>query len=207
MSAPPSCGPCAPAPCLPGVAGRRGAPAPRAAPAPRVPLGAGAARVAASAAEVAQHSLCGLNAYAYKNHCAGVRRGPVGCQERAARLVGEGADDGAEDHGRAKARDEQAADVPAVKAVVLVERVHVRALQPVARCARTLRSARARRRRGARALLGACERAPRARDPRLGGTLAAESDAGRQPAWCAARRKHERRRPAGAPIMSAYTVT
>jgi len=98
------------------------------------------------------HSLCGLCAHARTDHCAG-RWASVGCQERAARLVGEGADDGAEDHGRAKARYEQAADVPAVKAVVLVERVHIRALQPVARCARMLRSACARLHRGARALL------------------------------------------------------
>ena len=51
-----------------------------------------------------------------------------------ARLVGEGAHDGAEDHGGAEARDEQAADVAPVKAIVLVQRVNVGALQPVAGC-------------------------------------------------------------------------
>ncbi len=54
--------------------------------------------------------------------------------EGSARLVSKGANDGAENHGGAKARNEKAADVAAVKAVVLVQRVHIGALQPVASC-------------------------------------------------------------------------
>jgi hypothetical protein len=49
-------------------------------------------------------------------------------------LVGEGADDGAEEHGGAEAGDEEAADVALVEAVLAVEVVDVGALQPVPRC-------------------------------------------------------------------------
>ena len=49
-------------------------------------------------------------------------------------LVCEGADDGAEEHGGAEAGDEEAADVALVEAVLLVEVVHVGALQPVPGC-------------------------------------------------------------------------
>ena len=50
-------------------------------------------------------------------------------------LVGEGADDGAEEHGGAEAGDEEAADVALVEAVLAVEVVHVGPLQPVPSCA------------------------------------------------------------------------
>ena len=56
-----------------------------------------------------------------------------------ARLVSKGANDGAEDHGGAKAGDEEAANVAAVKAVVLVERIDIGALKPVAGCAHAKR--------------------------------------------------------------------
>jgi hypothetical protein len=50
-------------------------------------------------------------------------------------LVGEGADDGAEEHGGSEAGDEEAADVALVEAVLAVEVVDVGALQPVPGCA------------------------------------------------------------------------
>ena len=53
---------------------------------------------------------------------------------QCARLVRQGPHDGAEDHGGAKASDEQAADVAPVEAIVLVQRIHVGALKPVAGC-------------------------------------------------------------------------
>jgi len=49
-------------------------------------------------------------------------------------FVGEGADDGAEEHGGSEAGDEEAADVALVEAVLAVEVVHVGALQPVPGC-------------------------------------------------------------------------
>jgi hypothetical protein len=49
-------------------------------------------------------------------------------------LVGEGADDGAEEHGGAEAGDEEAADVALVEAVLAVEVVHVGPLQPIPGC-------------------------------------------------------------------------
>ena len=49
-------------------------------------------------------------------------------------FVCEGADHGAKDHGGAKARDEQLADLAHVKAIKVVQPVHVGALQPVAGC-------------------------------------------------------------------------
>lgn len=49
-------------------------------------------------------------------------------------LVGQRAYHGAKHHGGAKAGDEQFADVAHTEAVVLIQRVHVRALQPVAGC-------------------------------------------------------------------------
>ena len=54
---------------------------------------------------------------------------------RTSRSVGQGADDGAEHHGRPEAGDEQAPNVAAIEAVVLIQRVHIGALQPVASCA------------------------------------------------------------------------
>jgi hypothetical protein len=49
-------------------------------------------------------------------------------------FVGEGADDGAEEHGGSEAGDEEAADVALVEAVLAVEVVDVGALQPVPGC-------------------------------------------------------------------------
>lgn len=46
-------------------------------------------------------------------------------------LVGQGANDGAKNHGRPKPRNEEPANVAAAKAVVLIEVVHVRPLEPV----------------------------------------------------------------------------
>ena len=62
--------------------------------------------------------------------------GEIGERGRAdVLLVGEGADDGAEEHGGSEAGDEEAADVALVEAVLAVEVVHVGPLQPVPSCA------------------------------------------------------------------------
>lgn len=53
---------------------------------------------------------------------------------RCVRFVGKGADDCAEDHGGAKASNEEAANVTPVKAVVLVQCIYIWPLQPVTRC-------------------------------------------------------------------------
>lgn len=72
-----------------------------------------------------------------KVHCghkAGVHK-HVGIGGWHARLVSKRANDGAEDHGGAKAGNEEAPDIAAVKAVVLVERIDIGTLKPVAGCA------------------------------------------------------------------------
>ena len=75
---------------------------------------------------------------------SGEGNGDTGGKERKGGdvlLVREGADDGAEEHGGAEAGDEEAADVTLVEAVLLVEVVHVGALQPVPGCeARIIRT-------------------------------------------------------------------
>lgn len=48
--------------------------------------------------------------------------------------VGEGPNKGAEDHAAPEARDEELPNLPGVITVVLVQSVHVRALQPVSGC-------------------------------------------------------------------------
>lgn len=63
-------------------------------------------------------------------------RPAIVCSRRHVLLVCERADDGAKHHGRAKAGDEQLADLAHVKAVEVVQPVHVGALQPVAGCGR-----------------------------------------------------------------------
>ena len=55
-------------------------------------------------------------------------------------LVGEWSDDGAEEHGGSEAGDEEAADVALVEAVLAVEVVHVRPLQPVPGCTRLMKA-------------------------------------------------------------------
>ena len=54
---------------------------------------------------------------------------------RDVRLVGKGADDGAKHHGGSKASNEEPPNVSAIEAIVLVQGVHVRPLQPVSGCA------------------------------------------------------------------------
>lgn len=61
--------------------------------------------------------------------------GEIGERGRAdVLLVGEGADDGAEEHGGSEAGDEEAADVALVEAVLAVEVVDVGPLQPIPGC-------------------------------------------------------------------------